>query len=165
MLSSRKCGTVALALALVAGAMACRRQAPKEEEQTGGRGASYVMRAQMQPGNAPPGSAQQQPPPADAALACYALAHETLQLAQTNAVMLCTGAVSGAPVQCFQSGRNSTRLLDEQLATLCRCASSDGPVGCYVQGLNSTFLTDDQLVAFCNATATQQLRPNCAPWG
>jgi hypothetical protein len=160
------------ALSCAISASACRRQRIKDE-QSAGRGASVLWRAQVLAGAAAPvpqpepAPAPAQPTPApDAALNCFVMARYTLLLADQTAAFLCAGAITTAPAECFQAGRHRTGLLDDQLTALCRCStSSTAPIDCYKRGNDSTFLIDQQLILLCNATSTQQLRPNCAPWG
>lgn len=96
-------------------------------------------------------------------LSCFIQARDELLLSDSNALELCRGAISIAPVACFEAAQNQVGLFDEEIIELCRCAVSVEPAACFERGSRQTALTPQELLELCSATTVRNLWPSCTP--
>lgn len=90
--------------------------------------------------------------PEDAApgeLECIEAAKGIL-LEERDALKLCGGATSRAPVACFKRADRLTLLEETLLVDLCTCAASTKPADCYVTTDEKVDLSEREIVAMCN---------------
>lgn len=81
---------------------------------------------------------------------CYQLATDARVVSDSQARLLCTGALSTGPAECFAAAGDRVNLSESQAVELCRRAESDAPVVCVEQLEDELTIGDPQLTAYCS---------------
>lgn len=144
----------ALLISSVALCGSCREDSPARRGD-----AAIDLRAQI----APQGAAPDSRAPSSPSLDCFEQARDEATMSESDALLLCRGAVSSAPLQCFSRAQDETFLADREIFELCRCAGSTEPVDCYTKAQEDTFLPQRRIIELCGAVVTNNLYANCAP--
>jgi hypothetical protein len=72
------------------------------------------------------------------------------QVAMSNAIQLCAGALSDAPGRCYsEAGDRFHELSSAQVQQLCTGATSTEPVRCYAELRARGTYTEDQMITYC----------------